>query len=67
MNENEKKRLNLNCRKREYEVVSKRGSPAGKLQTGDLKIKQVHRFKYLGNVQAYHVKSTAKSEVALEQ
>lgn len=39
--------LNINCKKPEYMVVSKRNTPIWKLQIGDIKIKQVQSFKYL--------------------
>lgn len=41
---NEKAGLNINSKKTECVIASKRGSPACKLQIGNVKIKQIQQF-----------------------
>ncbi len=48
--ESRKKGLSINCKKTECMVVSKRRNPRRRLHIGDVEIKQVEKFNYLGSM-----------------
>ena len=49
VDESRKRGLTINCKKTECLVVSKRESPKCSLKIGDVIIKQVAKFNYLGS------------------
>lgn len=49
-------RININCKKSECMVVSKKNIPICELQIGDTKINQIQQFRYLRSILTEKVK-----------